>query len=402
MAQDDPYDKQAFVGRSEIVEKIVAWLVSPDADRDRRRSVIVEGPAGRGKSWLLKHIYEIFEPPVPAELARPDVVACLFRAGEDFSAQPDGDRRWHRIIARVCLAMRRRLPNGTPGWLTDLIGSSSDELTLAHDLAPYEATAIFPELVSQAEGAGLVVVLIVDSLEEIDEQTCADFETHVLVPLMRSRQMRLLTARRVDSRSHDWRKYTVRNQTKQEPLPPLDQEPPASDPPVIQQLERLIMSRQQHTRPDIQPDAAIIRGQREALIEQARPHYLWGNPGVNSCLTSKATDGFSPPRLQPADVEGCLRERLRGPRPAEGKEIWSDDLVFATLATLVRTYEAALETGVLRTNIAALLGMQVGETIELLAYLQELGIGLLNRDGSFQVHPEFVQLFAWLSQPRTP
>src|SRR5215213_4644312 len=74
------YDSDGFFGREDIVKSIIERLVDPRADQLRQRAILVEGPACRGKTWLLRRIHE----QILAEYS--GQVAVGFFAGESFHA----------------------------------------------------------------------------------------------------------------------------------------------------------------------------------------------------------------------------------------------------------------------------------------------------------------------------
>src|SRR5262245_33841552 len=74
------YDGLMFVGREDIAEQIITLALDPKAFEQRRRSILIEGPSNRGKSWLLCRVCELLDRQQPRQS-----IPCLISIADPFN-----------------------------------------------------------------------------------------------------------------------------------------------------------------------------------------------------------------------------------------------------------------------------------------------------------------------------
>lgn len=400
MTPYDPlsYDPLSFVGREDIIKQIIADLLDPKAHARRRRSLMIEGPSGRGKTWLLSEVARrLSDPDGPYAQAG---ITTLYLVKEDFANLGTGDRRWHPIIAQICACLRHypRL-NGVLAWPLDLLPAAPDPQSIpprpqatnpaylaeaTEQLRPFPASNLFPEIVNQIESTSTYCILIVDGIEETTPEDFKEFEATIVQPLFRSEKVRLLSSRRVDNPTHSWSHYFVRQQTHL--LGALE---PFEPDPYKQQIEKIL----EQLAPG--PDVSL---RSEEIVKTIVGSYQWGNPGINRALVKLAY--ADPTRINRQAIERLLLERLQAPRPEIGpaQEGYPTEEVYQWLKEIVAAFgDMAKQPGILRLDIGSRLQWSNNDTAKRLGYIQSIGAGVNERSGRFRIYPEFVELLRWQS-----
>lgn len=398
------YSSSAFFGRDLITDMIVGYLTNPDADEQRTRSIMVEAPAGRGKTWLLYHIADrLHGAGAPQEPGAHPPIVALLRADTDFKDVPQGDARWRAVIGKLVKAYLEHRAGTAPRAPFNDLAADSDELTIETTLARFSTSSILGALAEQIEDAQVQYILIVDGLEDSHFDICADFEINILSPFFRSKQVRVLASRRSGNPAVGWQhRHNVRIQTVPIELGGFDDDEtgrgvpdPPDDPPPLHPHEQQVDYLVQASNGSL--SQAAVEQWRADLLRSGAKHYGWSNPGVNVCLVEQALkQGVK--QIAAAHIRTCLDTKLR---PASGGpqqlgQGWSEHN--RALRRLVQHLGSNGARPIGRPEVAQLLGLEFAKTSELLSTLQNCGIGMSERSGTFKVHPEFVQLIGWLNQ----
>ncbi|NNJ11779.1 ATP-binding protein [Chloroflexales bacterium ZM16-3] len=366
----------SFFGRQEISEEIFQALTDPQARANKAASLLVEGPAGRGKSCLLDHILRrlrgLEDPPI--------VYFCSIKA----DVQPPTPQ-WFPLIARLCLAINRHAPPtgwGPDDWPFNKIGPDDNEQALTEKLGEFDVSSMIGAIIPALRRLKRGCILIVDGLEETELGLLREFEREVVEPLFSYEGMRILASRRVDSQQFSWSRFTIRAQTKPIALPRFDQEPAHSSRPETRQIDQILADNEVADE-----QLSAIRDQIMASI----PAYTWGNPLANRLLIEAALRR-SPHSLTGDDIGAVLRQIIAPPRPlSPPNQSWDSDMILDMLLQIARRFPT-IDQGAPRREIAALLNLENRQRDALLGYLQECGVGHFRHDALYPIHTEFVQL----------
>ncbi len=367
---------ESFFGREAISDTIIQALTDPQARARKAASLLVEGPAGRGKTCLLDHIHERLR-----NLEDPPIICC-FSIKSD--VQPPAPQ-WFALIARLCLAIHRHAPPagwGADDWPLALIARQDDEAAVAAKLREFNHSTMIGAIIPALRRLGRRCILIIDGLEETDLDQLREFERAVIEPLFSYEGMRILASRRVDSQQFSWSRFPIRAQTTPVSLLRFDQEPPQSSRPETRQIEQILAERN--------VGEAQIEFVRDQIIASI-PAYTWGNPLANRLLVEAALS-HSPYSLTDGDIRTVLRQIIAPPRPLPPPDpSWEPDVILDTLLQIARRFPT-IDQGAPRREIAALLDLENRQRDALLGYLQECGVGHFRHDALYPIHTEFVQL----------
>jgi hypothetical protein len=377
----EPHDADPFVGRDGLSDRLLSMVLDPNADDIYQRSIVIEGPPGRGKTWLLDHLSKLLAQ------QQPQPIVCRIKVARDFVDAP-----WKRLAARICLDAAALVGAGALVAPLDRLDGVDDEVSAEPLFEQSLLGNILDQLAEQVKqhDPGRLIVLLIDGLEEHDADLLRRFEYEFLETLFRHPHVRVVATRRVDSQSHRWKSGSLRSQTVAEPLDGFDAEE-----------ERQALAARQQMRNRVKRKAAsgvsvdAVTDQLLGLFPSGI--YAWGNPRANRLLAD-AVLSRSPLTLAAADVEACLRELLRPPRTFSAAEpAYGEDQVFQALCAIVAAYPTTASVGVARFKLSALLQINDREREQFLAYLQHCGIGYFKMNSAFVIHRELVQLCTLLA-----
>jgi hypothetical protein len=370
----EDYNAAAFFGRYEIVERVIGQALDPYADQKLRRSQLLEGPAKRGKSWVICGIRDRLRhppssPTTPADEAAPPTplraAVCLF-TNNDVKALD-----LHTLVAKVWLALNPYVP---PLSLMHSVSPADPEATQTRKLRDFlfrsnsDVAQLIAITIRELEGTTPPVYLVVlaDGLDEFG--ALEPFERTFLQDLFSSDRVRLVASRRSEVFTAGWKTRLIRRQTYNQSL---DTFPSAA---AEQQLNSLV------------PPHGYRR------LSPLFTFYKWQNPGANSFFAERAVANE---RKQAAalimrdDVRRCILELSRSARHLD--PIAEKD--FEHLNAVVKQFPNIGASDVSRHHLNPVLGgMGDLERNSWLARLQERGIVMVLTNGLCSVHEEFVAL----------
>jgi hypothetical protein len=362
------YDSVGFFGREDIVRYIIENLADPQADQRRRRAILVEGPASRGKTWLLHRVHE----QIQANYAN-QIAVCFF-AGGDFHANDRWASRSEQLLRRLLIRLWDVVHHYCPTlpWPTDIMPEHDVErfdkiAQLLQGSQPQTLLQLITEKIDEAALPALLIIL--DGMEEIDADVLKMFEFEFVNELFRNPRVRLLASRRVNNTTHQWRKPFIKQQNNILSLDPFDS--------PEQQITYLIRAK-----------GAQITFQE---LKDQMQHYTWLNPGANAFLVDCAIDRAT--KITSECVQECLTilmQSVREASPINGSEFE----YIRRMATLFP--EIALQ-GVARHKLNDVFDhMSDRNRDEFLGQLQGRGIGFFGNSGNYILHSDFVELFCEL------
>ena len=359
------YDSDGFFGRGDIVKSIIETLTNPLADQRRQRAILVEGPACRGKTWLLRRIHER----ILAE--HTGQIAVGFFAGDSLDTSKSGQppQSSHTVLLKVLVALWDVVHHYCPNlpWPSD-IRSDNDETRfakIAQWLQGSQPQTLLQLISEQIDAVDLpVLLLILDGMEEIDADVLKMFEFEFVQELFRNPRVRLLASRRVSNTTHQWRKPLIKQQNN-----PIVLEPFKSP---EQQIEYLIQVK----------GASISFTDLKARMK----YYTWMKPGANAFLFNCALDGIQ--HLSTACIRECLEYLMLSTRDAQP----IDDLAFEYIRQMATLFSGIDVQGVARHKLNSVFGMSDRGRDEFLGQLQGRGIGYFGNGGNYILHSDFVEL----------
>lgn len=322
---ESPFTPGLFHGRKPEVQAILDSLRSATADKDRRRCIIIEGPSGQGKSWVLSMVDHLASTDRTLGLRTCLLTSKFLKAR---GVEPA------KLICLVWRTLHDLIPEPlSPAALYGLPPDAlTDELLAAHltpDLNPTPLYRIQQALQQQEQPVYLT--LIVDGMDELNPDLLGKLELEFISELFTVPQVRLLSARRIDSPNHMWRLSALRKQRMgfsdgDGPdvrsgiwqLGPLD--PEAA---ILQIEDRRAAS-----------GIALSADELRAQIDT----YEWRSPGVNKALIeaiARDHDGVTA-----SAIERGLREIMNDPQLEP-----IGDQNFERLKLLVRRYNSQMKAG---------------------------------------------------------
>ena len=375
--QNDEYDPEGFFGRDDLVEHIIKTLADPQAEQQRSRAMLVQGPASRGKTWLLCRVHEWLSDsaryrPLLAEKGVDRLAVCFFK-GDDFQsherAYPDEQVQEliHHLLAMLWEALHAHCP-GLPWPRNIQTDKPSERRAGILDMLKGSHHQTLQNLITaQIDQVELpVLIIILDGMEEIDPGLLKNFEFEFLHELFRNPRLRLLASRRVDSPAYVWRKPLIKLQNKVFPLTPFQ----SSD----EQIAHLIGPEK--------PQSDV-----EAIKDQMKM-YTWGNPGANAFLVDCARKNGD--QIAEECIQTCLEHLMR----SAGQSEPIDPRYFDYVRQMATQFYGIHSQGIGRDKLNQVLGGASDHDRDtILGHLQSRGIGYFGKSGNYVLHPEFVELF---------
>jgi len=368
------FQTKEFIGRNPLVADLVATLIDPAADQQRKRSVILSAPAKRGKTWTLRRVEEVL-------YSHGNIAPCFY-TGDDFQNQsaPAFPILSFDLLCPLWKKVHQLVPN-LPWPKTILPQDTTEEqhqkllaylrgFPLAHLLEAIHTR-------TNNDHPDLLIVLILDGMDEIATDILHAFEREFVAPLFRHKRVRLLASRRIVNPSQSWSEFRPKLQTRHQDLEGFDSS--------REQIKRLLKNH------GVSTNCAHFQA-------QMKTKYSWSNPGANHFLVRCASrhGGI----LEKACIEGCIRCLIQASRPLDPARLsLSDDDVILYIGLMVKQFSAIEKLGAARPDLNAIFGgVSDDQRDEFLNHFQERGIGYLGDQNNFIIHSDFVELFLELQK----
>jgi hypothetical protein len=374
------YQPEQWCDRITTVGAIVALFQDLGLNQ---RSVLVEGPAQSGKSWLIHRVAE--------RLGEDrDIVTrvCIIHSTD---VALHGPFAWVKLIERLWEAVQELVPSSLHPDLALTLGADSEEQVRQW------VAAIAAALIEAQQQAVFVLVLAVDGLDEFTPETLDQLEEIVIVPLYRCKRVRLLSTRRMES-SPFWSSYELKHPTIT-----------ASDDKYRYKLDDF---------DDIEDQIAKLsttyQFQAGWLKTQLSEQFSWRNPGVNTFLARWA--GLNRGVVSADIIELCIKYLLLPGNDVRQLMNLDNDNFRARVEALVDMqkftridvvfqkthHEIASDRGIARSRMLGALpsSTRPREHEAFLNDLEDRGVGF--RVGvNFRVYPIYVELFRELWSMRS-
>lgn len=358
------YESAGFFGREDIVARIIDVLRDPQADQLRQRAVLVEGPAGRGKTWLLCRIHEQLQS---------DVAVCFFK-GTDFAprhiewSEQAIEELTRQLLARLLDVVHAYCP--TLPWPRDTAHDTDTErlAKIVQLLGQWQPQNLLQLISATIDADKLPILLIIlDGMEEIEAEILKIFEFKFVHELFRNPRVRLLASRRIKSITHQWKRPLIKQQKKDIVLDMFDS--------PEDQIAYLFQTKGATEAPSVE-------------FKQQMTTYTWFNPGANAQLVGCAMANNN--LITHDCIRACLIELMQSVRDPSSITAIEFEYIYR-----MATQFADIDTvGVARHLLNSVFDdVNDKKRDEFLGYLQSRGIGFFGESGSYILHSDFVQLF---------
>jgi hypothetical protein len=395
------YDSDDFVGREDIVQDIIEMLCG-SRENIRSRSFLVDGPAKRGKTWLMRRVEEKLRNGTIAvvnnvpQSNHPTQTAVCFFEGRIFANERSYSEELKcKLLSHLWIIAHDHisdLPTLFDLAQEDTYEQKCEKIRLR--FFKFEISSLLTEIKTHIKEP-ILFIIIVDGMNEIDVGVLRLFEREFIAPLFRNTQIRLLASRRIDSIEHKWREPIIRLQLDR----PLTLEW-FNDTECQKQIEHLLAQKSSILSPD-------------DLRQQMKTPYSWGNPGANAFLVERAIQNSN--RQQDADratalvshiilisdddIRDCLKylmSSLRDPAPI-------DSVSFERVGRMIADFPEIATKGAPRHRLNQILGgISDSARDEFLGRLQDRGVGAFGTSGNYIIHADFVELFRELRARMEP
>lgn len=370
------YDPNSFVGRDDLVHEIVLRV----AKNSGTRKLLVEGPANRGKSWLLCRIRDTLNDPAlltTIVASPPPLVATLF------SSEDCHPFDLHKLVACLWLNLQPLTPAllqqlGPPPppaaqWAPQSLSAHFAQRSFGFD--PQQLLDMLLSELAKVNPQSLAV-LIVDGLDEFSNLD--SLERQFVEPLFRSSQVQIIASRRSEI-NVGWTTFLLKPSEKD-----------------LLNLEELSeqLAREQINRRFARHGSAL----QFDVLEPFFTYYRWQNPGANSYFVDQAVNQHQAeqtPLVSKSDIRGCILTMSQSGRFTS--PVSQQDLDW--LIEVVRDFPEIGRQDVPLFRLRATLKRASGgspvedsERNAWLSRLQERGIVVRRLNGQCQVYEEFVAL----------
>jgi hypothetical protein len=368
MAFREPvYDRRIFVGREELIQEIIEQALGPQANIQQYRSQLIEGPARRGKTWLLYRVGEILVEQSPA-------IVCFFSKND--AHYPNLNHYF--LAAKLWLSLRNYVPSHL--WPTSFSNQAPEaqQLQELHDFLqhtqpdPTRCLETFVSLLEQTDEI-IYLIVLVDALDSFERQQLELFELRFLAQLFNSSKVRLIATRRSEVITHSWKSYQLRLHTHRKSLRPFNSAE------AIQQFNHLL-------------NIARLSLDFSTDLQPLFRYYSGQNPGANTFFIKKVRQNYlneDTILISADDIKDCILELSRSGRHSAA--ISATDLDWLT--TVVHNFPSIGSTSVPHPGFSKYLtGTSDKVRNDWLGRLQDRGIVVMEINGLVRVHEEFVAL----------
>jgi len=367
------YDSASFVGRNDIVDEVIRRALTTPA---LIRSLLIEGPANRGKSWVLCRTHEkLIDPAAVASIIpnSPPVAICLYSSDDARPFEP------LRLVASVWWALHPYFPSLF--WPTGLPDTTIKDTAIQalHSFFRqnnFDAQSLLSVATQDLDTASppILLVLLVDGLDEFDQLDA--FERQFVEPLFRSPNVRVVASRRSHVHTARWTTFSLR---------------PKKDGSI--NLDRLNAhdAEDQITRHFGRCGSPLTYAELNASIK----HYAWQNPGANRRFADCAIEKQVTQRLITSDnVRSCLLQLSTSGRFSNPISDNDFDWLTAVVKHFPSIGSSEVPAHALNAVLEATAQRPVGdfERNEWLGRLQDRAIVMRRNSGQCLVHDEFAAL----------
>lgn len=381
------YESTSFVGRDDIVDDVIQRAFSVNS---QSRIIMIEGPANRGKSWLLCRTQEKLQNSATraaTALNYPPIVPCFFTSDHASPFEP------LRLIAWVWWFLHPYLSDlSLPAHITDST-QTANAVEILHnqfirDGADAQTRILQVTNKIEAATSPIILALLVDGLDEFDDPEL--FVRHFVEPLVRSPNVRLVVSLRSQVRTARWQTFSIRRLLRKD------------DQISLGHFDVLDAKEQINRYFELQGAPLSFAN----LVPLFR-HYTWQNPGANrrlaDCAIANQNRGAQT-LISGDDVRDCLMHLSLSNRfdhPISGADF---DWLTAVVGSFPTIGSSEVPSHKLNEVLTKVAQHHVGdlERNAWIGRLQERAIVVHCPNGQCLVYEEFAALCQEWEAQRTP
>lgn len=202
-----PYDKEKFEARDDVLVEVSAHLEKAAKGELTRPLIEIVGVTWIGKTWLLKHIEEIYKRGNNKRVGSRPTIAIYFDLEGVTPLGPSEAEtyRWHtRFLKSFVPAIEGASGDRAPQEL-EVLQRQKPDASLSPDELQGALNALKRWFVDLRRK--YFPILLLDTLEKIDSTFLAWLEYEILVPFVEGNQALIVTAGRQQVK---WREYEIR------------------------------------------------------------------------------------------------------------------------------------------------------------------------------------------------
>lgn len=400
MTNCPPHDPRLYVERQPVTNDLITHLLKQITDARYKRSLILEGSSGSGKSWLVGDISRRCTSNLQDQHVRSIVnnngliVFCVNR--DDIRPNPtqpfnQPEELFLPVVNTLLTIVQQQYPalaSQFPASIQKWVDIQSDLTSMITALNTLPAVPY--------------ILILFDGMEEVLEDShrmaayyqnaslqqntlLYRFEKICLLPLFKYENVRLLATRRADVDAQ-WRTFTVKQRTHVWSLPDFstaDPIQPTGNGPVLEQFARKVVER------GLRLSITEIQDSLSALQAQL-PNYGWENAGANDCLMDA---WLQQGQISKAVLDTCIDALLNSPT---GNQL--PQKIKEQLFGLIQ-HKPRLHKGASRSQIELFLQPSNVSPTDFVSEIQSRGIGFFDQI-QFKIYPHIIALIQeWQQRP---